>query len=101
MQIFGNFMIGLGLEYSVALGTLLGLYRSDKVIPWTADNDIFIKDSKTAHTMMTLWGTQNASSTEFSLLFQGIPRLCINSQFAGGKIKKWTHNWGEMPGLAL
>ena len=89
-RIFDDVMSNLGLEYAVAFGTLLGLSRSDRIIPWTADNDFIIKDSKTAHAMADLWGKTNATATTgLSLMFQDILRICITPQFAGGKIQKW------------
>ena len=89
-HIFDAVMSNLGLEYAVAFGTLLGLSRSDRIIPWTADNDFIIKDSKTAHAMADLWGKTNATATTgLALIFQDILRICITPQFAGGKIQKW------------
>ena len=89
-HIFDEMMSTLGLDYVVSFGTLLGLARSDKIIPWTGDNDIIIKDPKTAHAMVDLWkSTYAASKSGLALMFQGILRLCITPQFAEGKIQKW------------
>jgi hypothetical protein len=35
-------MCYLGLEYLPAFGMLLGLARSDRLIPWTSDNDYMV-----------------------------------------------------------
>ena len=91
MHIFDETMSTLGLDYVVSFGTLLGLTRSDKIIPWTGDNDVIIEDTKTAYDMVDLWKTTNASKSGLSLLFQGILRLCITPQFADGKIERWLN----------
>merc|ERR1712194_287106 len=85
---FDEAMTEFGLEYAVAFGTLLGLYRADAIIPWTSDNDIIIPDVTIANTMVTLWDTTNAT-LGLSLVMQDILRVCINPQFAGGKLKEW------------
>lgn len=90
VYIFDKTMSTLGLDYVVSFGTLLGLVRSDKIIPWTEDDDFIIKDDKTAHAMVDLWKTTAASKTGgLALMFQGILRICITPQFAEGKIQKW------------
>merc|ERR1740139_1826390 len=41
-RIFDDTMCDLGLDYVAAMGTLLGLVRSDRLIPWTSDNDYLV-----------------------------------------------------------
>ena len=68
IHIFDETMSTLGLDYVVSFGTLLGLTRSDKIVPWTGDNDVIIEDTKTAYDMVDLWKTTNASESGLSLL---------------------------------
>lgn len=82
-------MSTLNLDYVVSFGTLLGLARSDRIIPWTGDNDIIIRDATTAKTMVDLWKTTDAYKKGLNLLLEGILRLCITPKFAQGKIEQW------------
>jgi len=83
--IFDNTMCSLGLDNIAAFGTLLGLVRSDQLIPWTFDND-YIISSNTASAMVDLW---DARTTGMSYMWQGIPRMCATTDFAEGKLQKW------------
>ena len=87
VHIFDEKMSTLNLDYVVSFGTLLGLTRSDKIIPWTGDNDIIIKDLTTVKTMVDLWKTTDAYKKGLNLLLEGILRLCITPKFAQGKIE--------------
>jgi len=78
-------MCKLGLDYAAAFGTLLGLTRSDRLIPWTADNDYIISQS-TANAMVDLWDT---NSTGLANVFLLINRMCVHETFADGKLLKW------------
>ena len=50
---FDNAMCELGFEFFASYGMLLGLVRSDRLIPWTSDNDIII-DKRTMAALTTL-----------------------------------------------
>ena len=89
VQVFDETMSTLNLDYVVSFGTLLGLARSDRIIPWTGDNDIIIRDATTAKTMVHLWNTTDAYKKGLNLLLEGILRLCITPKFAQGKIEQW------------
>ena len=54
LHVIDDSMATLGLDYFVGFGTLLGLTRSGRVIPWTADNDIVI-EKKALRAMTELW----------------------------------------------
>ena len=86
-RIFEEEMCNLGLDYTAAFGTLLGLWRSDRHIPWTIDNDYIIPSKTVANAMVSLWNTTRTGLTH---LHQGINRMCINPDFAGGKLQKWA-----------
>jgi hypothetical protein len=86
-RIFDEMMCNLGLEYSAAFGTLLGLRRSDHLIPWTIDNDYIIPSKDVANAMVSLWDTKK---TGMAHIFQGMNRMCLTPYFAGGALqRKW------------
>ena len=58
LHVIDDSMATLGLDYFIGFGTLLGLTRSGKVIPWTADNDIVI-EKKTLRAMADLWSVSS------------------------------------------
>ena len=86
LRTFDDSMSTLGLDYFIGFGTLLGLTRSGKVIPWTADNDVII-DTKTLQAMTDLWSTESTGlafvSHKMGPKNRGVPRMCITSHFAG------------------
>jgi hypothetical protein len=88
---FDRVMCYLGLEYVPAVGTLLGLTRSDRLIPWTADND-YIVSTATMIAMMSLWHTSSHLEHGMQLVFSGIDRMCISPSFANGKLLRWKVN---------
>ena len=92
LRTFDDSMATLGLDYFIGFGTLLGLTRSGKVIPWTADNDVII-DTKTLQAMTDLWSTESNGlafvSHKMGPKKRGVPRMCITSQFAGGKLQRF------------
>lgn len=92
LTVFDGTMSELGLDYFVGFGTLLGLIRSDRVIPWTIDNDIVV-EQRTLRAMAELWNEEN---TGLRFAFPrsgkaqgGIPRMCVTQNFAGGGLLKW------------
>lgn len=85
-QIFDESMQKLGLDYSVGFGTLLGLIRSDRLIPWTGDNDYILPSKDVATTMVEQW----PNTTGLAHILQGINRICVTPDFAGGKLQNWT-----------
>ena len=87
-RVFDEAMCSLGLDYSVAFGTLLGLIRADQIIPWTIDNDYIIPSQDVANAMVALWDTK---ATGLAHMFQSINRMCVTPDFAGGKLQeKWS-----------
>jgi len=88
-RVFDDEMHRLGLEYMAAFGTLLGLRRSDRLIPWTGDNDYIIPSEDVANAMVALWDT---NSTGLAHILQGINRMCLTPDFAGGKLQRWIRH---------
>ena len=85
---FDEAMCNLGLDYVVSFGTLLGFRRGDHIIPWTADLDYIIPSKDVANEMVALWDTNN---TGMAHIFQGINRMCVTPDFAGGALqRKWS-----------
>jgi hypothetical protein len=90
---FDRVMCYLGLEYMPSAGMLLGLTRSDRMIPWTADND-FTVSTETMIAMLSLWHT--SSHLEHGMLLFNARdknfRLCASPSFANGKLLRWKVN---------
>jgi len=86
-RVFDDEMSRLGLDYTATFGTLLGYRRSDRLIPWTGDNDYIIPSKNVVNAMVERWDTK---STGLAHLMQGINRICATPDFAGGKLQKWT-----------
>ena len=85
---FDEAMCSLGLDYSAVFGTLLGFRRGDRLIPWTGDNDYIIPSKDAANAMVALWDTKK---TGMAHIFQGINRMCVTPDFAGGALqRKWS-----------
>jgi len=85
-KVFDEEMSRLGLDYTAGFGTLLGLRRSDRLIPWTVDNDYIVESYQVGNAMVDLW---NATKTGLAVLFQGIPRMCATKDFANGQLVHW------------
>jgi len=83
-----------GLDYASSFGILLGLWRDDRLIPWTSDNDHIIPSKAVQHAMIDLW---NTSRTGLAYLYQGIFRMCATRDFANGKLAKWEIPPPERP----
>jgi hypothetical protein len=89
---FDRVMCYLGLEYLPYAGTLLGLTRSNRLIPWTADND-FLVSKKTVMEMISLWHTASHLEHGVLLVINKLNRrLCISPSFANGKLLRWKMN---------
>ena len=89
-RVFDDAMCSLGLDYAVGFGTLLGLRREHRIIPWTIDNDYIIPSKDVASAMVSLW---DSKKTGMAHIFQGINRMCVTPDFAGGELaKKWSLN---------
>ena len=84
-KVFDEEMCRLGLDYTASFGTLLGLQREGRLIPWTMDNDYSLT-TQNANAMVRHWDTNSTGLTHF---FQEINRMCITKDFAGGKLQKW------------
>ena len=85
-RLFDEEMCQIGLDYTAAFGTLLGLIRSDQLIPWTADMDYIIPSKAVANAMVHLW---DHNKTGLAHVFQGINRICLTHDFADGKLAKF------------
>ena len=81
---FDETMCGLGLEYVATFGTLLGLVRSDRMIPWTSDIDYIIPSKHVANAMVDLWDTNATALTGAPLPFGHQPAL-RHGRFCGGQ----------------
>ena len=86
-RIFDEEMCRLGLDYFVGFGSLLGLRREDRFIPWTIDSDIIIPSLAAMNAMVTLW---DSKKTGLSHHHQIVNRMCVNPDFAGGGLMKWA-----------
>jgi hypothetical protein len=84
---FDQEMCRLGLDYAAVFGTLLGLKRADRLIPWTGDNDYALQNKTVANALVDLWDTQ---ATGMAHIFQDINRMCATPQFAHGKLAQWS-----------
>jgi hypothetical protein len=81
-------MCYLGLEYLPTFGMLLGLARSDRLIPWTSDNDYMISTSDhDGHAY--LWDSASHLEHGLLLVYDGMDRMCVNPSFANGKLLRW------------
>jgi UDP-sugar transporter A1/2/3 len=88
-RIFDEELCALGIDYHVAFGTLLGLRRADRFIPWSADTDIMLHSEEAMNALAMLWDSQKTGmSHHYSL----INRMCITPEFAGGGLKKWAYD---------
>ena len=94
-QAFDAMMCEFGLEYFVTYGMLLGLHRSDRLIPWTIDND-YIATRSTIQYLMTA-KENSAQQAVFAkhglyLVQDNFFRVCPAHTFAGGQLAaKWTN----------
>ena len=100
-QAFDDVMCILGLEYFTSYGMLLGLIRSDRLIPWTSDND-YIATENTISALMNLSPKEKKVFDDHGLAFfyDGYYfRLCITPKFMKGKLaQKWTtYTWDWYP----
>jgi hypothetical protein len=92
LRTFDVIMATLGLDYFIGFGTLLGLIRSGRVIPWTIDNDIVIENVQTLRAMTELWPSNSGLQFIFpkgGRMQRGFPRMCITSDFVKGRLRKW------------
>jgi len=84
---FDDAMCSLGFDYTASFGTLLGLTRSDRFIPWSIDIDYILRSKRVANAMVDLWDTKK---TGMAHVFQQIPRMCATAEFGEGKLQKWA-----------
>jgi len=85
---FDDAMCELGFEYFASYGMLLGLVRSDRLIPWTSDNDFVITKQTMAGIMaLTPEGKAVFDQHGISILFDNFYyRVCITPAFMEGKL---------------
>jgi hypothetical protein len=81
---FDRVMCYLGLEYLPAFGMLLGLARSDRLIPWTSDNDYMISTA-TMMAMLSMWDHTSHLEHGLSLVYDDSDRMCGSPSFANGR----------------
>lgn len=85
---FDDAMCELGFEYFASYGMLLGLVRSDRLVPWTSDND-FVITKQTMAGIMALTPEEKAVFDQhgISILFDNFYyRVCITPAFMEGKL---------------
>ena len=89
-HIFDKAMDELGLDYVTGFGTLLGLVRGDRFIPWTGDNDFILPSAAVANAMVDLW---DVKATGMAHVHQGMNRMCITSDFVEGQLARsyWSN----------
>ena len=81
-------MCELGFEYFASYGMLLGLVRSDRLIPWTSDNDVIV----TTQTMSGIEALPPEEKAVFdkhgiSLFFDNFYyRVCVTPTFMESKL---------------
>lgn len=68
-KLFDEFMCKHGLDYWAAFGTLLGIQRSDRFIPWTLDSDYVLPSLSIANTFTTLWDDEITKETGMKHLY--------------------------------
>ena len=111
IKIFHEVMGAHGLEYHVAYGTLLGLHRDNKILPWTSDNDLAISEdgpSPLAHYLdcpicyevsifcsvfYSMQSNKNDIQKDFEdrgvhYLHDSGGRLCFNKRYRGGALEQ-------------
>ena len=92
---FDAAMCKLGFEYFSSYGMLLGLVRSDKLIPWTSDND-YIATERTLAAMYDMTPNEKKVWKEHGLAFffdNYYHRVCVTNTFMDGQLAKlWTTN---------
>ncbi|KAL7425874.1 hypothetical protein ACHAXM_000492 [Skeletonema potamos] len=86
-RIFDEEMCRLGLDYAAGFGTLLGLVRADRFIPWSVDSDILINSREAMNALVLLW---DSKKTGLSHHYSKMNRMCVNPDFAGGALMKWA-----------
>mmetsp|Transcript_27303 Transcript_27303/g.41042 ORF Transcript_27303/g.41042 Transcript_27303/m.41042 type:complete len:334 (-) Transcript_27303:189-1190(-) len=86
-RIFDEEMCSLGLDYFAAFGSLLGLRRADRFIPWSIDGDIIIHSGEAMNALVMLWDSKR---TGLSHHYSGMNRMCVTPDFAGGGLMKWA-----------
>ena len=88
-RIFDEEMCSLGLDYFAAFGSLLGLRRSDKFMPWSASGDLIIHSAEAMNALVMLWDSQKTGmSHHYS---SGMNRMCVTPDFGGGRLYKWAY----------
>jgi phosphorylcholine metabolism protein LicD len=84
---FDDLMCKLGLEYFVTYGTLLGLHRSDRLIPWTIDNDFIATTSTLQYLIDAKVRTKEVFEKHgLCLLMDNFICICPTPAFVGGKL---------------
>jgi len=92
LRTFDGIMATIGIDYFIGFGTLLGLIRSGRVIPWTIDNDIVLEDVRTLRAMTELWPSNSGLQFIFpkgGRMQRGFPRMCTTADFVKGRLRKW------------
>lgn len=89
------------VPHYVAFGTLLGLVRGDRVIPWTMDNDVALSydgllavpppcpSHPPAHKQFVQLGPKLRESRHIALVHEHMSRLCILPTWRNGALSAW------------
>lgn len=96
---FDDAMCSLGLEYFAMYGTLLGLVRNDRLIPWTSDND-YVATERTVAAMYEPDAKEAFERRGLAFFFDNFyHRVCATPQFMGGALAaNWTkRSWEWYP----
>ncbi|KAK1746860.1 hypothetical protein QTG54_002204 [Skeletonema marinoi] len=88
-RIFDDEMCSLGLDYFAAFGSLLGLRRADRFIPWSIDGDLIIHSAEAMNALVMLW---DSKKTGLSHHYSRMNRMCVTPDFAGGGLMKWAYS---------
>jgi len=75
--------------YYASMGTLLGIIRKDRVIAWTADQDLIVNFTELVRLRAEKWRVLLHEQTGLTLLFEGIDRVCATSAWRNGALLAW------------
>eukprot|EP00985_Skeletonema_marinoi_P022882 scaffold14830_cov103-Skeletonema_marinoi.AAC.3 len=80
-RIFDEEMCSLGLDYFAAFGSLLGLRRADRFIPWSIDGDLIIHSVEAMNALVMLWDSG------------GLMKWAYSEDRYRKAIEEWDRNW--------
>eukprot|EP00984_Skeletonema_dohrnii_P017895 scaffold8242_cov130-Skeletonema_dohrnii-CCMP3373.AAC.2 len=80
-RIFDEEMCSLGLDYFAAFGSLLGLRRADRFIPWSIDGDLIIHSTEAMNALVMLWDSG------------GLMKWAHSEDRYRKELDEWDRNW--------